>query len=358
MLPANASIGFDPDHAPGCTIGCMTRLDDYRALGRSGLRVSPLALGAMTFGTGPFCADDDTARKIFHAYVEGGGNFVDTADNYSAGRSEELIGEFLRDVDRDDFVLATKYSGPEFSGGGPYSDPRRRSNGRKNMVASLEASLRRLRVDHVDLYWLHVWDGCTPAEEVVDAFGDLVRAGKIRAVGLSDVPAWYATKAAMLGGPPVTALQLEHSLLERAIEAEYVPLAREFGIAIQPWGAIGGGFLSDKYHRDGAGTGRLTGGAAFRALPEVRWAILDVVREVAAEAGATPAQVALHWVTRRPGMPAPLIGARSPEQLAETLGALDLDLTEAQLDRLSAVSAPELPFPHGILARLNAGLPS
>ncbi|MGW5715418.1 aldo/keto reductase [Amycolatopsis sp. NPDC003865] len=335
----------------------MTRLDDYRALGRSGLRVSPLALGAMTFGTGPFCADDDMARKVFRAYAEGGGNFVDTADNYSDGRSEELVGEFLRDVDRDDVVLATKYSGPEFSGGGPYSDPRRRSNGRKNMVASLEASLRRLRVDHVDLYWLHIWDGFTPAEEVMAAFGDLVRAGKVRAVGLSDVPAWYATKAAMLGGPPVTALQLEYSLLERAIEAEFVPLAREFGTAIQPWGAIGGGFLSGKYSRDGAGTGRLTGGAAFRALPEVRWAILDVVREVAAETGATPAQVALHWVTRRPGMPAPLIGARSPEQLAETLGALDLELTEVQLDRLTAVSAPDLPFPHSVLARLNAGLP-
>jgi aryl-alcohol dehydrogenase-like predicted oxidoreductase len=337
----------------------MTELDDYRPLGRSGLCVSPLALGAMTFGTGSFCADDDTARKIFRAYVEGGGNFVDTADNYSAGRSEELVGEFLRDVDRDDVVLATKYSGPDFSGGEPRSDPRHRSNGRKNMVASLEASLRRLRVDHVDLYWLHIWDGFTPAEEVMAAFGDLVRAGKIRAVGLSDVPAWYATKAAMLGGPPVTALQLEYSLVERAIEAEYLPLAREFGIAVQPWGALGGGFLSGKYTRDGGGTGRLAGpdAAAFRALPEARWAVLDAVREIAAEVGATPAQVALHWVTCRPSTPAPLIGARSPEQLAETLGALTLDLTGAQLDRLTEVSAVPLPFPHGILARLNAGLP-
>ncbi|MGW4527042.1 aldo/keto reductase [Amycolatopsis sp. NPDC004378] len=332
-------------------------LDDYRALGRSGLRVSPLALGAMTFGTGSLCADDGTARKLFRSYVERGGNFVDTANNYSAGRSEELVGEFLRDVDRDDVVLATKYSGPDFRDGVPRSDVRRRSNGRKNMVASLEASLRRLRVDHVDLYWLHLWDGFTPAEEVMAAFDDLVRAGKIRAAGLSDVPAWYATKAAMLGGPPVTALQLEYSLIERAIEAEYVPLAREFGIAVQPWGAIGGGFLSGKYTRDGAGSGRLAEAAAFRSLPDTRWAILDAVREVAAEAGATPAQVALHWVTRRPEMPAPLIGARTTEQLTETLGALTLGLTGAQLDRLTEVSAPELPFPHGVLARLNAGLP-
>ncbi|RSD11550.1 aldo/keto reductase [Amycolatopsis eburnea] len=337
----------------------MTELDDYRPLGRSGLRVSPLALGAMTFGTGPLCADDDTARKVFRAYTERGGNFVDTADNYSAGRSEELVGEFLRDVERDDVVLATKYSGPGFRDGRPHSDPRRRSNGRKNMVASLEASLRRLGVDHVDLYWLHIWDGFTPAEEVVAAFDDLVRAGKIRAAGLSDVPAWYATKAAMLGGPPVTALQLEYSLIERAIEAEFVPLAREFGIAIQPWGAIGGGFLTGKYTRDGGGTGRLAapGDAGLRASPGNRWAVLDAVRDVAAEVGATPAQVALHWVTRRPAMPAPLIGARSPEQLAETLGALTLEVTGAQLDRLTEVSAPELPFPHGILARLNAGLP-
>ncbi|WP_206794468.1 aldo/keto reductase [Amycolatopsis sp. MtRt-6] len=335
----------------------MTELDDYRPLGRSGLRVSPLALGALTFGAGSFCADDATARKTFRAYVERGGNFVDTADNYSAGRSEELVGEFLRDVGRDDVVLATKYSGPDFSGGGPRSDPRRRSNGRKNMIASLEASLRRLRVDHVDLYWLHIWDGFTPAEEVMAAFGDLVRAGKIRAVGLSDVPAWYATKAAMLGGPPVTALQLEYSLVERAVEAEYVPLAREFGIAIQPWGAIGGGFLSGKYSRDG-GAGRLAdpGVAAFSALPESRWAVLDAVREVAAEAGATPAQVALRWVLSRPAVPAPLIGARTPEQLSETLGALALDVTAAQLDRLTEVSAPVFPFPHGILARLNADL--
>lgn len=337
----------------------MTELDDHRPLGRSGLRVSPLALGALTFGTGSFCADDDTSRRIFRAYVERGGNFVDTANNYSGGCSEELVGEFLRDVDRDDVVLATKYSGPDFSDGRPKSDPGRRSNGRKNMVASLEASLRRLRVDHVDLYWLHIWDGFTPAEEVMAAFGDLLRAGKIRAVGLSDVPAWYATKAAMLGGPPVTALQLEYSLVERAIEAEFMPLAREFGIAVQPWGALGGGFLTGKYTRDGAGTGRLAGpdAAAFRAQPETRWAVLDAVREVAAEVGATPAQVALHWVTRRPLMPAPLVGARTPEQLTETLGALALDLTEAQLDRLTEVSAPPLPFPHGILARLNAGLP-
>jgi aryl-alcohol dehydrogenase-like predicted oxidoreductase len=333
----------------------MTDLHDHRPLGRSGLRVSPLALGAMTFGDIDLCSDDDTSRKVFRAYLEAGGNFVDTANNYSDGRSEELVGEFLRDVegtvDPDDIVLATKYSGPRFANGEQVHDVPRRSNGRKNMIASLEASLRRLRVDHVDLYWLHIWDGYTPAEEVLAAFDDLVRSGKVRAVGLSDVPAWYA----MLGGPPITAMQLEYSLVERTIETEHVPLAGEFGIAVQPWGAIGGGFLSGKYIRDGdraAGNGRLANDR-YSTDPDRRWAVLDAVREVAAEAGATPAQVAMHWVVRRPGVGGTLVGARSPEQLTDTVGALGLDLTPAQLDRLTDASTPPLPFPHSMFARFN-----
>ncbi len=338
----------------------MTGLDHYRPLGRSGLRVSRLALGAMTFGDFDLCSDDDTSRKVYRTYREAGGNFVDTANNYSDGRSEELVGEFLRESgDRDDVVLATKYSGPRFADGKPVPDPRRRSNGRKNMIASLEASLRRLDVDHIDLYWLHVWDGYTPAEEVVSAFDDLVHAGKVRAVGISDAPAWFVTKAAMLGGPPITAMQLEYSLVERSIEAEHVPLAQEFGIAVQPWGAIGGGFLSGKYSRDGdrtRGTGRLTQREPERTDDDRRWAVLDTVREIAAEVGATPAQVAMHWVTRQPGIAGTLVGAKSPEQLADTVGALTLDVSQEQLDRLTAVSAPSLPFPHGILARLNADL--
>jgi aryl-alcohol dehydrogenase-like predicted oxidoreductase len=328
----------------------LTGLDDHRPLGRSGLRVSPLALGAMTFGDSALCSDDATSRKVFRTYLEAGGNYVDTADNYSAGRSEELVGEFLREVpDRDDLVLATKYSGPRFTADGIERNVARRSNGRKNMIASLEASLRRLGVDHVDLYWLHIWDGFTPAEEVVSAFDDLVRAGKARAVGLSDVPAWYATKAAMLGGPPITAMQLEYSLVERSIETEHVPLAREFGIAVQPWGAIGGGFLSGKYSREASSDGRLAG----EQHSERRWAVLDIVREIATAAGCTPAQVAMHWVTRQPAIAGTLVGARTPEQLTDTVGALALDLPAEQLDRLTEASSPELPFPHSIIKRLN-----
>ncbi|MEV0068260.1 MULTISPECIES: aldo/keto reductase [unclassified Amycolatopsis] len=328
----------------------MTGLDDYRPLGRSGLRVSPLALGAMTFGPSGLSSDDATSREVFRTYVGAGGNYVDTADNYSDGRSEELVGEFLREVpDRDELVLATKYSGPRFVDGEPVRDVLGRSNGRKNMIASLERSLRRLGVDHVDLYWLHVWDGFTPAEEVVAAFADLMGAGKVRAVGLSDVPAWYATKAAMLGGPPITAMQLEYSLVERTIETEHLPLAAEFGIAVQPWSALAGGFLTGKYSRDGAGSGRLDG----TKHSERRWAVLDAVREVAAETGQTPAQVAMHWVLRRPGIAGTLVGARSARQLTDTLGALALDLPAAVLDRLTEVSAPELPFPHNILARFS-----
>jgi aryl-alcohol dehydrogenase-like predicted oxidoreductase len=330
----------------------MTGLGDHRPLGRSGLRVSPLALGAMTFGHLDLCSDDATSRKVFRTYLEAGGNYVDTADNYSAGRSEELVGEFLREVpDRDDIVLATKYSGPRITADGIERNVARRSNGRKNMIASLEASLRRLGADHVDLYWLHIWDGFTPAEEVVSAFDDLVRAGKVRAVGLSDVPAWYATKAAMLGGQPITAMQLEYSLVERSIETEHVPLAQEFGIAVQPWGAIGGGFLSGKYTRDGSAGGRLAG----EGHSERRWAVLDVVREIAAAAGCTPAQVAMHWVTRQPAIAGTLVGARTPEQLTDTVGALALDLPAEQLDRLTDVSSPELPFPHSIIKRHSDG---
>jgi aryl-alcohol dehydrogenase-like predicted oxidoreductase len=217
------------------------------------------------------------------------------------------------------------------------------------MIASLEGSLRRLGVDHVDVYWLHIWDGYTPAEEVVSAFDDLVRAGKVRAVGLSDVPAWYATKAAMLGGPPITVMQLQYSLVERSIETEHVPLAQEFGIAVQPWGAIGAGFLSGKYTRDGSAEGRL----AEQQHSERRWAILDVVREIAADAGCTPAQAAMHWVTRQPAIAGTLVGARTPEQLTDTVGALALDLPAEQLDRLTEASNPELPFPHNILKHLN-----
>jgi aryl-alcohol dehydrogenase-like predicted oxidoreductase len=193
----------------------------------------------------------------------------------------------------------------------------------------------------------------------MSAFDDLVRAGKVRAVGLSDTPAWYATKAAMLGGPPITALQLEYSLVERSIEPEFVPLAREFGIAVQPWSALGAGFLTGKYTRDGArttGRGRLTEHTPGRTDHDRRWAVLDEVKAVAAELGATPAQVAMHWVTRQPAIAGTLAGATSPEQLTETLGALRLEPSADQLDRLTAVSAPDLPFPHGILAQLNADL--
>ncbi|GAA3579743.1 aldo/keto reductase [Amycolatopsis ultiminotia] len=329
----------------------MTDLSELRPLGRSGLWVSPITLGAMTFGTFGLCSDDDTSREVFRSYFEAGGNFVDTANNYSDGRSEELVGEFLRELpDRDRVVLATKYSGPRVDAGGDeVRDLPNRSNGRKNMIASLERSLRRLGVDHVDLYWLHIWDGFTPAEEVVAAFDDLVRAGKVRAVGLSDVPAWYATKAAMLGGPPITSLQLEYSLVERVIENEYVPLAVEFGIAVQPWSPLAGGFLTGKYTRTGSAEGRLTG----TEHSAYRWDVLDVLREVAGKIDTTPAQLALHWVLRRPGVVSPIVGARSPEQLRETLGALTLDVPQDLLDRLTAAGRTTLPFPHKMIEWLR-----
>ncbi len=223
-------------------------LTAFRTLGRSGLIVSPIALGTMTFGTPRWGAPDDVSESIFHAYVDAGGNFIDTADVYALGRSEELIGGYVRDRSlRDQLVLATKFS---FHGGEP-GNPNAGGNGRKNMYRAIEGSLRRLQTDYIDLYWMHVWDMVTPVEEVLQSLGDLVRSGKIRYFGFSDLPAWYATKAATVasahGIPAPIALQLEYSLVERSIEREHLPAARDGGLGVCPWSPLAGGFLAGKY---------------------------------------------------------------------------------------------------------------
>ena len=214
-----------------------------RTLGRSGLPVSPLCLGTMTFGNKAWGSADNVSRAIFDAYVDAGGNFLDTADVYAGGRSEELVGGYIKDRGlRDKVVLATKFS---FAGG----------NGRKNMYRAVEGSLRRLGTDYVDLYWMHVWDGVTPVEEMLQSMGDLVRAGKIRYFGLSDMPAWYVTRMVTLaevhGVPGPIAMQLEYSLVERTIEYEYMAMARELGLGITPWSPLGFGFLSGQVHARG-----------------------------------------------------------------------------------------------------------
>ena len=227
-------------------------LKSYTTLGRTGLRVSPLCLGAMTFGTQwGWGSDEATARSIFDRYVDAGGNFVDTADGYQGGQSEQMTGKFIKDRSlRDQVVLATK-----FTFNGTQGNPNSGGNGRKNIYRALEASLRRLNTDYIDLYWLHAWDTVTPVEEVVNTLTDLVRAGKIRYYGFSDTPAWYVARAYTLaekdGKDPVAALQLEYSLIERNIEREHIPAAQEFGIGICPWSPLAGGFLTGKYKREG-----------------------------------------------------------------------------------------------------------
>ncbi|WP_026932217.1 aldo/keto reductase [Glycomyces tenuis] len=325
----------------------------YRLLGSTGLRISPLALGTMTFGQKEWGTDEDTARAIFRAYFEWGGNFVDTADGYGGGRSEELVGAFVKETgSRDHVVLATKYSGATRPG-----EPNAAGNGRKNLLRSLDASLRRLQTDHVDLYWMHFWDTLTPVEEVMSTLDALVRSGKVLAVGLSDVPAWYFAKAQMLadrhGWEPVAALQLEYSLVERHIEREHLPAAAEFGTELVPWSPLASGFLTGKYTR-GEGTaatgdgrlGAIADAPFMRRRTERDWAVLDTLTAVAGEIGGTPAQVAINWTANRPGVASPLIGARDVHQLEANLAALDLALTEEQAARLEEAGRPELYQPY------------
>ncbi|MDO7848006.1 aldo/keto reductase [Hymenobacter sp. M29] len=337
-------------------------LTAYRTLGRSGLVVSPLALGTMTFGTPRWGSPDDVSKAIFNAYVEAGGNFVDTADVYAGGRSEELVGQYIADRGlRDQVVLATKFG----FNGGP-GNPNAGGNGRKNIYRALEGSLRRLRTDYVDLYWLHAYDMVTPAEEVLQTLGDLVRAGKIRYFGFSDMPAWYTAKAATLaaahGVPGPTAMQLAYSLVERNIEHEYVPLAREFGLGITPWSPLAAGFLAGKYQRADAGAtgeGRLSGPNPFgnTLFTDRNWRILEALQAVAAQAGHPLAQVTLAWVLAQPGMSAPIVGASRVAQLRDSLAALSLTLSPEHLRALSEASAPEAVFPYPIFTpAVNKGI--
>ncbi len=326
-------------------------LNDFRTLGRSGLVVSPLSLGTMTFGTARWGSPDEVSEAIFHAYVEAGGNFIDTADVYSKGRSEELIGGYVADRSlRDKLVLATKFSFNAETG-----NPHAGGNGRKNIYRALEGSLRRLKTDYVDLYWLHVWDMVTPIEEVLQTLGDLVRAGKIRYFGLSDIPAWYATKAATLASvhntPGPVALQLEYSLVERSIEREHIPAALECGLGITPWSPLAAGFLAGKYRREnegtkGTGEGRLSGPNPFGDMKftERNWRVLEVLRGVASEVGRPMAQVALAWASARPGISSIILGANKLEQLEGNLASLEIQLAPEQRKALDEGTALDLDF--------------
>lgn len=336
-------------------------LTAYRSLGRSGLVVSPLALGTMTFGPGPFAADDASSRQIFDAYRDAGGNFIDTADIYSGGASEELVGRFIKDAGaRDDIVLATKFG---FNGSASplrgtqagRGNPNAGGAGAKNIHRALDASLKRLGTDYIDLYWMHIWDGVTPVEEIVQTLGDLVRLGKIRYFGFSDMPAWLAMRAATIAQerrvPGPIAMQLEYSLVARDIESEHVPVAREAGMAIMPWSPLAGGFLSGKYRReDTSDTGRLSGPNPFgdSKFSDRNWEILKVVREVAEELDKPVAQIALAWAISRPSVASTLIGASTLGQLTSNIAATEISLTADQTQRLDQASAVPLGFTAGL----------
>jgi aryl-alcohol dehydrogenase-like predicted oxidoreductase len=314
----------------------------YRLLGRSGLRVSELALGTMTFGEAwGWGASQDESRRIFETYAEAGGNFVDTACNYTDGESESIVGELVQ-PDREHFVLATKYTLT-----GRRDDPNAGGNHRKNLVHTLEASLRRLRTDYVDLLWLHMWDGTTPVEEVARAFDDLVSAGKVHYVGFSDTPAWVIAQAVataeVRGWARPVAAQLPYSIADRDAERELMPMARSLDLAVTTWGILEGGALTGKYLEEGDGPRRY-GSAGERVNAIAREVIV-----VAEELGATPAQVATAWVRSRPWPIVPIVGARSVEQMRENLGVLELELSDEQSGRLSEASGFSVGFPRDFL---------
>jgi aryl-alcohol dehydrogenase-like predicted oxidoreductase len=329
-------------------------LTAYRTLGKSGLVVSPFALGTMTFGTPRWGSPDEVSETIFHTYIDAGGNFIDTADVYANGRCEELIGGYISDrALRDRLVLATKFS---FHSGKP-GNPNAGGNGRKNIYRALEGSLSRLKTDYIDLYWMHVWDMVTPIEEVLNSLGDLVRQGKIRYFGFSDIPAWYAAKSATLATahnlPSPIAMQLAYSLVERSIEREHLPAARECGLGICPWSPLAAGFLSGKYQRDGegaSGQGRLIGANPFGNMmfTDRNWRILDTLKTVAAEIDRPLAQVALAWVSAQPDITSSILGASQIDQLHDNLASLEIGLSCQQMQTLNESSALDPAFPYGI----------
>ncbi|MET0426525.1 MAG: aldo/keto reductase [Actinoplanes sp.] len=332
-------------------------LDTYRQLGRSGLRVSPLGLGAATFGNDwGWGAEKDEARRLFDTYVENGGNFIDTAVTYTNGSSEKLLGEFAG-ARRDSLVLATKYT--------TLRDPRDPNSGgasRKSLFGAVETSLRQLNTDYIDLLYLHVWDPSTPVEEIMRGLDDLVSQGKVLYVAISNSPAWQIARmqtiADLRGWSPLVALQLEYNLIERTGERDLLPMARELGLGVTLWSPLAGGVLTGKYSRadlhstePGNGESARKGfNVALGGVNERSLAIVDVVKEVAAEQGRTPAQIGLAWTLRNQAVTSPILGARTLEQLTDNLGALDVELSADQTERLDRASAIELGFPHAMLA--------
>jgi aryl-alcohol dehydrogenase-like predicted oxidoreductase len=321
----------------------------YHLLGHSGLRVSELCLGTMTFGEEwGWGGSADDSRAMFDAFGEAGGNFIDTANLYTEGQSEKILSALIA-PERERWVLATKYSlgnAPHVNGSG---------NHRKNMVQAVEASLKRLKTDFIDLYWLHAWDFTTPVEEVMRAFDDLVRSGKILYAGVSDTPAWIISQAnaiaTLRGWTPFIGLQIEYSLIERTPERDLLPMARAMGLGVTAWSPLGQGVLTGKYNLPGAAEGaRLSQPGSMPYLSDRNLKIAAEVLAVAKDLGQAPAQIALRWLLQRPGTPCiPIIGGRKLSQIQDNLKATEFTLPADQIKRLDAASHIDLGFPHDFL---------
>ncbi len=328
---------------------------EYRYLGRTGLKVSAFCLGAMTFGRE---ATEEVGRQIMDRFAEAGGNFIDTADVYSRGISEEILGRWLKTRKRDDFVIATKV---RFSMG---DGPNEVGLSRKHILSGVEASLRRLDTDYVDLYQIHGWDPGTPLEEMLSTLNSLVQSGKVRYIGASNVTGWQLQKAIdisrQMGWEPFSCLQPLYNLLDRSIEWELLPICQNEGVGVIPWSPLRGGWLSGKYRRGMTAPpeGSRVETAEKRGWSEAwsiydnerTWRVLDALFEVAEETGKTPAQVALNWLLHRPGVTAPILGVRTMAHLADNLGATGWSLSEEQLTKLNQASDQRLPYPYEAVA--------
>jgi aryl-alcohol dehydrogenase-like predicted oxidoreductase len=349
----------------------------YKLLGRSGLRVSELCLGCATFGLnwGPIGSDKEESARILDAFSEAGGNFVDTSNRYQESQSEEWLGEMISE-NRDWYVLASKYS--LFDGKVRGDDPNGHGNHRKNMMRSVEHSLKRLQTDHIDLLWIHIYDFTTPIDEILRGLDDLVSQGKVDYVGVSNFPAWWIARANTMadfqGWNPFIATQVEYSIVERSCEPEFLPMACELDIALVCWSALGGGMATGKYNRGDIDTSeprRLTDevdAAKHHFWYEVtrrNLAIMDGVVKVADEIGRLPAQVSLRWLMQQKPVTIPIFSARTLAQTKEDLGAVDFTLTDAQMQRLDQVSAPAIhsimpesgPYPYPMLEYGSPALP-